>query len=231
MRRPRPAGSGWGIRAPLAAICLSAGLGLCAAGCSQKGSIPGDPGVSVTPSSASLHPGEQMHFQTALRANSWEVVEGYEHGIVSPDGEYQAPYFAPESPTATVRAHTILGHSDAPVTLLPGNADPATCYGASQDHLPALGEYVFVEELPEAIHRRAPAYPELARTQGVQGEVVVMALVCSGGQVIETSVQNSIPLLDDAAQEAVRHWVFLPAKAGGEPIAVWVAVPVRFSLH
>jgi TonB family protein len=215
----------------MAAICLSAGLGLCGTGCSHKDSIPGDPGVSITPGSAMLRPGEKLRFQTVIRADSWEVVEGYEHGVVSPAGEYQAPYFAPDNPTTTVRANTLLGHADAPVTLLPGEADTAGCFGARQDHLPAPGEYVFVEELPEAIYRRLPVYPELARMEGVQGVVMVMALVCVSGQVIETSVIKSIPLLDDAAQQAVRHWIFLPAKAGGEPVAVWVGVPVQFSLH
>jgi len=44
-------------------------------------------------------------------------------------------------------------------------------------------------------------------------------------------VVNSIPLLDEAAKTAVRQWVFKPALTGNEAVAVWVAVPVRFTLH
>jgi outer membrane biosynthesis protein TonB len=29
----------------------------------------------------------------------------------------------------------------------------------------------------------------------------------------------------------VRKWTFKPARASGAPVAVWVAVPVRFSLR
>jgi hypothetical protein len=29
----------------------------------------------------------------------------------------------------------------------------------------------------------------------------------------------------------VRQWIFKPALSNGEPVAVWVGVPVRFSLH
>jgi TonB family protein len=38
-------------------------------------------------------------------------------------------------------------------------------------------------------------------------------------------------MLDAAAEDAVREWVFAPALANGEPVAVWVGIPVKFSLH
>jgi protein TonB len=40
-----------------------------------------------------------------------------------------------------------------------------------------------------------------------------------------------VPVLDDAATKAVKQWVFKPALSNNKPVAVWVAVPVRFSLH
>jgi protein TonB len=219
-------------RALTVAIGLLAALGICSAGCSRERSLPGSPGVGVTPSSVLLDPGQKVRFQSSLVPPvSWAVVEGYGHGVVSADGEYQAPYFGTKGGIATVRANGVGDHADAHVTLSDGPADRDACFGRTQDHLPAFGEYVYVEQLPEALYRVPPSYPEPARLAGVQGTVLVMALVCSSGQVIETKVSNSIAMLDDAAQEAVRQWVFLPAKASGEPIAVWVGVPVRFSLH
>jgi protein TonB len=44
-------------------------------------------------------------------------------------------------------------------------------------------------------------------------------------------VERSASILDDAAVEAVRRWVFTPAIANGKPVKVWVGVPVRFVLH
>jgi outer membrane biosynthesis protein TonB len=38
-------------------------------------------------------------------------------------------------------------------------------------------------------------------------------------------------MLDSAAAGAVRQWVFKPALSEGEPVAVWVGVPFKFSLH
>ena len=101
----------------------------------------------------------------------------------------------------------------------------------SEDELPKFGEYVYVEELPEAVTRVAPTYPDIAREAGVDGTVLVQALVGKDGKVKDTRVQKSIPMLDGAAVAAVKQWVFKPALSNNKPVAVWVAVPVKFSLH
>lgn len=99
------------------------------------------------------------------------------------------------------------------------------------DSLPAFGEYVFVEELPDVIVRVAPLYPGSALRDGVSGTVLLQALVGIDGLVKDVRVQISIPELDAAAIQAVSQWRFNPARASGKPVAVWVAVPVKFSLH
>lgn len=96
---------------------------------------------------------------------------------------------------------------------------------------PKFGDYVYVEELPEAITKVPPVYPDEARRAGVQGVVLVQALVRKDGAVGDVKVIQSIPLLDLAAIQAVRQWIFKPARAKGEPVSVWVAVPVKFTLH
>jgi protein TonB len=97
--------------------------------------------------------------------------------------------------------------------------------------LPKFGEYVYVEELPEAITKVPPSYPDLAREANVDGTVMVQALVGKDGKVKDTKVVKSIPMLNDAALAAVKQWVFKPALSNNKPVAVWVAVPVKFSLH
>ncbi len=37
--------------------------------------------------------------------------------------------------------------------------------------------------------------------------------------------------LDEAAQDAVRQWRFVPAKSGEQLVDSWVLVPVQFSLR
>jgi protein TonB len=101
----------------------------------------------------------------------------------------------------------------------------------TEDELPKFGEYVYVEELPEAITKPAPSYPDIAREAGVDGTVMVQALVGKDGKVKDTKVVKSIPMLDAAATAAVKQWIFKPALSNNKPVAVWVAVPVRFTLH
>jgi protein TonB len=205
---------------------------LCGSGCSREHTVPGAPAWTVTPAAASMNPGQRLQFQSGLLPPvSWEVVEGYGHGLVDAQGEYQAPYFPADRPTVTVRASSYGSHADASVTLLTGPADRHACCGTMQDSLPAFGDYVFVDELPEPLHRVSPIYPLPAIQAGVEGTVVVQALVCAPGQLNGTRVVRSIPMLDAAAEDAVRQWVFAPALANGEPVAVWVGIPVKFSLH
>ena len=96
----------------------------------------------------------------------------------------------------------------------------------------AIYDPILVQDsLPEALRKVPPAYPDIARDAGVDGVVVVAALVCEHGNVVETRVWQSIPRLDDAATDAVMQWRFRPVVVAGEPVSRWVRIPVRFSLH
>ena len=98
------------------------------------------------------------------------------------------------------------------------------------EELPDPSKYVYVEELPEAITQVQPTYPDLARDAGVDGTVLVQALVDKTGHVRDVRLVKSIPMLDASAEAAVRQWVFKPALSNNKPVAVWVAVPIHFSL-
>ena len=110
------------------------------------------------------------------------------------------------------------------------SASPASP-SLSRSTRPAFGEYVYVEELPEALTKVPPEYPDEARKAGVDGTVMLQALVGTGGDVEDVRVQKSVPMLDAAAIAAVRQWHFKPGRTKTEPVAVWVAIPIKFSLH
>src|SRR5207249_4132617 len=75
---------------------------------------------------------------------------------------------------------TLVPLSPAPAPGTTSAAPPAADTGG----LPKYGDYVYVEELPEAITRVPPAYPEAARKAGVQGVVMVQALIGRDGSVV-----------------------------------------------
>lgn len=88
-----------------------------------------------------------------------------------------------------------------------------------------------VEELPETIHQVKPSYPESARSRGLAGTVLVQALVGEDGTVKDGFVTWSLFDLDEPSLTAVKQWRFKPARSNGKPVAVWVVVPVKYTLR
>ncbi len=74
----------------------------------------------------------------------------------------------------------------------------------------------------------SPVYPELAKTARVQGVVICEILVGTDGKVEDARILRSIPLLDQAALDAVRQWEFSPTLQNGNPIPVLMVVTVNF---
>lgn len=121
-------------------------------------------------------------------------------------------------------------HVLASDTVLAGYAVPAVDWGAAGDPTVARLESTTVV-MPAAVFKALPRYPDAALRRGVSGLVMVVALVGRDGEVKDARIRDSIPLLDDEALDTVRRWRFKPATMDGQPVAVWVAVPVRFTLH
>jgi general secretion pathway protein A len=84
---------------------------------------------------------------------------------------------------------------------------------------------------PQLISSPPPVYPAGAHAQGVQGVVVLDALVDETGKVVETTVIAGPVPLQSAAREALQNWKYQPARLNGEPIQVHIKVSTRFSLN
>jgi len=82
---------------------------------------------------------------------------------------------------------------------------------------------------PIKIKEVAPVYPAIARSAGVQGEVVIEATIDDEGNVADARVVKSVPLLDQAALEAVQQWRYQPSLLNGVPTAVVTTVTVKFT--
>jgi TonB family protein len=78
-----------------------------------------------------------------------------------------------------------------------------------------------------------PRYPESARRAGAQGVTTLRVRVLENGRVGEVLVEQSAGFrdLDFAAVDAVKKWLFEPARRGKEPVSVWVLLPVKFQLQ
>ena len=83
---------------------------------------------------------------------------------------------------------------------------------------------------PKLIRQVEPVYPDVAREARVDGIVILEATTDIYGRVQNVKILRSIPLLDQAAVDAVRQWIYEPMIIEGEPRPVTFTVTVRFQL-
>jgi periplasmic protein TonB len=81
------------------------------------------------------------------------------------------------------------------------------------------------------IKRVEPAYPILAKQAGIQGIVVIKAVISREGRIERTEVLSGHSLLQQAALEAVRQWKYKPYYLNSEPVEVETQITVKFVLN
>jgi protein TonB len=77
----------------------------------------------------------------------------------------------------------------------------------------------------------SPVYPAIAQAARVQGIVIIEATIGADGQVTNARILRSVPLLDQAALDAVRQWQFTATLLNGVPVPVIMSVTVNFTLR
>jgi len=85
-----------------------------------------------------------------------------------------------------------------------------------------------VVDIPRLIKRVWPIYPENAREQRVSGGVALEVTTDIRGKVKNVELIKSIPLLDQAAIDAVRKWEYEPKLINGIPRAITFKTIVPF---
>jgi protein TonB len=84
---------------------------------------------------------------------------------------------------------------------------------------------------PRRIRDVKPAYPLEALQSRAHGNVVIEATIGVDGKVERTAVVHSIPLLDQAAVDAVKQWEYTPSILNGVAVAVVMMVVVNFTIQ
>jgi protein TonB len=147
---------------------------------------------------------------------------------VSSGAPVEAPSgFSPEKPQPvagweeSVATGTILGAVDSviaappPVQAPPTEAIRVGTYGVRQ---------------PQKLNEVNPVYPPIAMQAHIQGIVIIEATISPNGDVVNARVLRSVPLLDQAAIEAVQQWRYTPTMLNGVPVPVIMTVTVNFTL-
>ncbi len=83
---------------------------------------------------------------------------------------------------------------------------------------------------PKKLKNVAPVYPDIAKQARVQGIVILECTISPQGKVTDVKILRGIPLLDAAAVDAVKQWVYSPTLLNGVPVPVIMTVTVNFKL-
>ena len=90
-----------------------------------------------------------------------------------------------------------------------------------------------VEERPELLSAPPPIYPQLLKQAGIQGRVILHAIVDTTGRVEPASVRiikSPSPAFDQPTKDWVLKALFRPARLHGRGVRVFINLPVDYSL-
>ncbi len=144
--------------------------------------------------------------------------------------ESMAPPSAPEAESAPPETPEPAAPPSAPDPEPAPSEAPATAEAPTPTFTP-------FEVAPEVTNREEvqrelqEAHPPHLRDAGIGGRTTLYIFVDEEGQVTEAVVADPSghPELDAAAQRVARAFRFTPARDQGEPVAVWVMIPIEFA--
>jgi protein TonB len=83
---------------------------------------------------------------------------------------------------------------------------------------------------PRKTRHVSPLYPRDAVMARVQGVVVLECTISPQGKVVAVKTVRGVPMLNEAAIQAVRQWEYTPTLLNGVPVPVIMTVTVNFKL-
>jgi TonB family protein len=169
--------------------------------------LPGKILVFVPARSIRLLPAPVPAIVAASRAKNAVVPSitplGGPQGMPASPAAGGLPAFSPTAGTASGRAPA----PSEPLAALPAGSEP-----------------------PVLVTRVDAHYPEIARRMNLSGEVVLRVVVEESGNIGKVEVvSGGVAGMTEASVDAVKRWVYRPARVDGRPVAVTKIVRVRFS--
>jgi TonB family protein len=157
----------------------------------------------------------------------------YEFEVLKPGFEsYDIPQITLDAARDFSQAVMLkLGAVNERVQVTPGNsATPVERSADGKVQRIRLGGTV---EAAQLVTKVTPVYPESAKSAGVQGTVVLHAVISMDGRPLSLRVMNSQidPALAKSAVEAVSQWRYTPTLLNGDPIEVDTTIQVNYSLQ
>jgi len=138
--------------------------------------------------------------------------------VIGPDGEIFPPHPPPPPPPPK--------KVDKDMLLPPPPPTEEELKEFAKGAVSAVGEI----RPPKLLKDVFPVYPKIARQARVEGVVILGVRTDIYGRVTEVKVLKSIPLLDQAAIDAVKQWIYEPFLYKGKPSPVVFSQTITFKL-
>ncbi len=88
-----------------------------------------------------------------------------------------------------------------------------------------------VEQKPRLLRRALPVYPQFALRAGLQGSVMLKVLLGKDGKAESIRMLKGEEIFRKSAEDAVRKFLFEPARQSDRPVKVWLVIPIHFKLE
>jgi periplasmic protein TonB len=86
------------------------------------------------------------------------------------------------------------------------------------------------DQPPRLLRQTKPLYSKEAFVKRITGVVHLSITIDATGHVTDARVVRSVPLLDAAAIQCVKQWLFTPAMKNGRAVATIADAPITFNL-
>jgi TonB family protein len=206
----------------------------------QAGKLSGtvyDPDGANIPFASLTLINEQTHVKEPARA---DAVGNYSFVGVSA-GAYElrvsqpgfALYSKPEivltaGQSTTLNVKLALGSITETIQVVGSGPSNANATRAAQPQRIRVGGNVQATKL---VRQVKPAYPPQALAAGIEGSVILNAVIGKDGKLSSIRVLKSMgPEMDEAAMSAVSQWLYEPTLLNGEPVEVLTDITVTFKL-
>src|SRR5207249_3646336 len=142
---------------------------------------------------------------------------------------------------------TVVAPTDIPTNIPPINLqehfDPKDYTGTGVEGgvgngiVPGADQVLSVEvvqDKPEMLSHPTPVYPPLLQQAGIEGTVMVQAIIDTTGRVEPNSIkiaQSPNPGFDQSAKNVVLKSLYRPARVYGRPVRVLIQIPINFQIQ
>ena len=191
----------------------------------RAGTLPRGTGIPI-------HAVDHAYFAYEDKANGVAFVASADVDLVPPDPKI--PDIVPDGTVRLKRLETVdLAPTYPPLETPPPEGLPPEGMPAERPVPPVPPRAAGGEIEPAVLVSKVdPTYPEPAIRAQIEGSVVLDVGIDETGKVIDVQVTRGLPFgLSDAAADAVRQWVYRPARGPAGPIPSRKAVRILFTLR